>query len=225
MANADVEAVDFEPEDDDLMDEDGAVDVDASPRAALPKLKSAITGGSSFATTAPKKIKGRGFREETDAERNNRMAGRFDSLDSDDGPGPERSIEGWIILVTGVHEEAQEDDLQNAFGDFGEIKNLHLNLDRRTGFVKGYALIEYGTFEEAQKAIEGMDGAELLTQTINVDWAFSKGPFKRRNMRRRAVWLETDSDRAVTKWREISQLATPLILILMTERNESLKLL
>ncbi|KAL7174243.1 hypothetical protein ACSBR2_033491 [Camellia fascicularis] len=185
MANADVEAVDFEPEEDDLMDEEGAVEVEASsPRAPFPKLKSAITGGSS--SSSAKKTKGRGFREETDADRNTRLAGRFDSLDSDGGPGPERSIEGWIILITGVHEEAQEDDLQNAFGEFGEIKNLHLNLDRRTGFVKGYALIEYESFEEAQKAINEMDGTELLTQTINVDWAFSKGPFKRKNMRRRS---------------------------------------
>jgi len=187
MANADVEAVDFEPEDDDLMDEEGAVDVDASPMANIPKLKSAITGaGVGGSSLAPKKTKGRGFREETDAERNNRMSGRFDSLDSEGGPGPERSIEGWIILVTGIHEEAQEDDLQNAFGDFGEMKNLHLNLDRRTGFVKGYALIEYENYAEAEKAISVMDGAELLTQIISVDWAFSKGPFKRRNTRRRS---------------------------------------
>lgn len=52
---------------------------------------------------------------------------------------------------------------------------------------QGYALIEFENYEEAQAAISAMNGAELLTQTINVDWAFSNGPFRRRNMRRRFV--------------------------------------
>ncbi|KAF8652653.1 hypothetical protein HU200_062702 [Digitaria exilis] len=191
-ANAgDVEVVDFDSDDDDLMDDDAP---EVNPAPAAPRLRSTIAAGGDSA--AARKTKGRGFREEPSSSRP--LVGRtdFDSLGSDDGPGPLRSfsvcaaIEGWIILVTGVHEEAQEDDLHNAFREFGQVKNLHLNLDRRTGFVKGYALIEYESFDEAQAAIKAMDGTELVTQIINVDWAFSSGPVMRRNVRRRYVFVD-----------------------------------
>merc|ERR1711920_246023 len=128
-----------------------------------------------------RKIKGRGGEDD---DRYAGKAGTFERLPhDDDDAGPARSIEGWVIIVSGVHEEAQEDDVFEAFAEFGDIKNLHLNLDRRTGFVKGYAFIEYETKQEALAAIKGMDNQVLLDQKLSVHWAFTKprGGRKRRD--------------------------------------------
>eukprot|EP00928_Gymnodinium_smaydae_P072446 TRINITY_DN557_c0_g1_i2.p1 TRINITY_DN557_c0_g1~~TRINITY_DN557_c0_g1_i2.p1 ORF type:complete len:168 (+),score=45.59 TRINITY_DN557_c0_g1_i2:71-505(+) len=123
-------------------------------------------------TRGSRKVKGRGAAED---DRYAGKSGKFERLPEDaSGSGPARSIEGWVIIVSGVHEEAQEDDVYEAFAEYGDIKNLHLNLDRRTGFVKGYAYIEYEAKKEAEAALKGLDGQVLLDQKLSVSWAFTK---------------------------------------------------
>ncbi|KAJ3208132.1 hypothetical protein HK099_000128 [Clydaea vesicula] len=124
----------------------------------------------------PSKRKGRGFNNDNARGSEFANSGKFESL-KDEGVGrAQKSVEGWIVLITGVHEEATEDDVKEKFAEFGDIKNIHLNLNRRTGYVKGYALIEYESASEAKAAIEEGNGTELLGQTVSCDFAFIKGP-------------------------------------------------
>lgn len=129
--------------------------------------------------------KGRGF----DSEIDHTEYSEYDRLEDPDdldeiglehdkssGPGPQRSVEGWILFIRGLHEETTEDDITDRFADYGDIKNLHVNLDRRTGFIKGYALIEYASYKEAMLAKNELHESEILGNQIEVSWSFVKGP-------------------------------------------------
>eukprot|EP00913_Durusdinium_trenchii_P003259 g3015.t1 len=108
---------------------------------------------------AGRRMKGRGGEDD---DRYAGKAGKFERLDDDDDEtGAARSIEGW----------------------YGDIKNLHLNLDRRTGFVKGYAFIEYENKQEADLAVKSMDGNTLLDHKLEVSWAFAKPGSKKKGRR------------------------------------------
>ncbi|KAI9697157.1 MAG: hypothetical protein M1820_007893 [Bogoriella megaspora] len=134
-------------------------------------------------------------------ERRAGAAGEIDEMDvdrreSNNGPAGDaprtaegavavRSMEGWVIMATNIHEEASEEDVQELFGEYGDIKNLQLPLDRRSGYLKatvynlGYVFVEYPTVEEAEAAIRGVNGTQFLEQTVQVDFTFVRDPVTR----------------------------------------------
>ena len=85
--------------------------------------------------------------------------------------GPIESANGWVLFVTGLSPEANSEGLAKKFGT-----SPILNLDRKSGKCKGYALMEYKARTEAQDAINKLHGTELFGQTIGVHWAFAKQP-------------------------------------------------
>lgn len=87
------------------------------------------------------------------------------------------AIEGFIIIVTGIDEEATEEEVIEKFADFGKVQNCHLNLDRRTGYVKGYALLEFSNVQEAKEAIKACkDGLTLMDKELKAGFAFVQPP-------------------------------------------------
>ena len=60
-------------------------------------------------------------------------------------------------------------------------QNKIVNLERKIIELKGYALIEYETFNEAKNALTSMNGKEINGQKITVSWAFVKGPSSKKN--------------------------------------------
>ena len=91
-----------------------------------------------------------------------------------------KSVQGYVLIVTGLHEELQEEDLVDTFSEHGEIKNCVLNVDRRTGYVKGYALLEYANLQEAKRTISEFNGADVAGKTVRVGFAFKNSPAGRR---------------------------------------------
>ena len=58
----------------------------------------------------------------------------------------------------------------------GNIINLTIAIQRRTGNVLGYALIEFETRDEAQKAINNTNGKEFMESPLSVDFSFVAPP-------------------------------------------------
>jgi RNA recognition motif. (a.k.a. RRM, RBD, or RNP domain) len=55
----------------------------------------------------------------------------------------------------------RDNDLQEAFGQYGSVTSAKVMMERDTGRSKGFGFVEMGSDAEAQAAIQGMNGQQI----------------------------------------------------------------
>ncbi|MHC4260948.1 MAG: RNA recognition motif domain-containing protein [Planctomycetota bacterium] len=79
---------------------------------------------------------------------------------------------GKRLFVGNLSWDTTEDDLRAAFGVDGRtVSDCHIVSDRETGRPRGFAFVEMSTDQEAEAAIQELDGTELDGRNIRVNEA------------------------------------------------------
>ncbi len=78
------------------------------------------------------------------------------------------------IFVGSLPFKIVESELQEIFEEYGEVASVKIIMDKATGRSKGFGFVEMVNEEEAKKAIEELNNAEVEGRTIVVNKAEEK---------------------------------------------------
>ena len=75
------------------------------------------------------------------------------------------------LFVGNLSFNTTENDIQDAFAAHGTVTETNLMMDRTTGRPRGFAFVTMGSPEEAQKATQALNGAQLDGRSLTVNVA------------------------------------------------------
>ena len=75
------------------------------------------------------------------------------------------------LYVGNLAYSVRDQDLQDAFSEFGAVSSAKVMMDRETGRSKGFGFVEMGSDAEAQAAINGLNGQPVAGRAVVVNEA------------------------------------------------------
>lgn len=75
------------------------------------------------------------------------------------------------LFVGSLPWSVDDAQLQELFEGFGEVSSARVITDRDTNRSRGFGFVEFANEDDAQKAVDAMDGSEVDGRTINVSIA------------------------------------------------------
>ncbi|XP_034888777.1 uncharacterized protein [Populus alba] len=85
--------------------------------------------------------------------------------------GPPDIADTYSLLVLNITFRTTADDLFPLFDKYGKVVDIFIPRDRRTGESRGFAFVRYKYADEAQKAVERLDGRVVDGREITVQFA------------------------------------------------------
>ncbi|XP_027148496.1 serine/arginine-rich splicing factor SC35-like isoform X2 [Coffea eugenioides] len=85
--------------------------------------------------------------------------------------GPPDIRDTYSLLVLNITFRTTADDLFPLFDKYGKVVDVFIPRDRRTGDSRGFAFVRYKYQDEAQKAVEKLDGRVVDGREIMVQFA------------------------------------------------------
>jgi len=78
------------------------------------------------------------------------------------------------IYVGNLSFDATEDDIRQAFAEYGEVSSVNIIKDRETGRPRGFAFVEMPDSDQAKEAIEKVNLAQIAGRPVSVNEARPK---------------------------------------------------
>ncbi|MCC6580652.1 MAG: RNA-binding protein [Phycisphaeraceae bacterium] len=78
---------------------------------------------------------------------------------------------GTKLYVGNLPYSVTDGELEEMFGQFGQVASAQVVMDRQTGRSKGFGFVEMGSDAEAQAAIEGLSGKDHGGRPLTVNEA------------------------------------------------------
>jgi RNA recognition motif-containing protein len=75
------------------------------------------------------------------------------------------------IYVGNLSFKATEDEIKQAFSQYGKVARVSIIVDRETNRSRGFAFVEMPDSQEAQAAIDGLNNQELAGRRISCNEA------------------------------------------------------
>ena len=79
------------------------------------------------------------------------------------------------IYVGNLSFDATEEDIRQAFAEFGDVQAVNIIKDRETGRPRGFAFVEMSDGEQAKEAIEKLNLSEIAGRSVTVERSPTQG--------------------------------------------------